>query len=732
MKGESVGGREKDHSKSTVRADIQGLRALAVLAVVADHTFAWPSGGFVGVDIFFVISGFLITGLLLKEFGTTDAISFGDFYRRRIRRIIPAAVVVLTATVLLSRLLLSPSQFMSVAWDAVASAFFAANWRFIGTGTDYFTASGPVSPLQHFWSLAVEEQFYLVWPWLLLLCLAISARVAKNRRSGRLGAGIAVGVLGLGSLGWAFAESASSPTVAYFSTATRAWELAVGAGLALLVPVLSAHLMPWLRVALAWTGLAGCLASLFLVSESSGFPAPGALLPVLAAAMIVASGVGGPYRGPWPLRNRVAGYVGDISYSLYLWHFPVVIILVPYLGHLLGPSVPAIAVEGLGVAISIGLAALTYAFVEDKIRRSRWLEPTRRPGRRRRGPRARKASPVVVLAAMAASIALVVAAMSFNALNEPTAKAGSASGRPVPATTTTPTPGGSAAPDALAQLSKQIAAAVQAKKWPDTLTPSVADVSGEQLPGNAGSCGGPTMLPADQCTFGDPNAPHKAVLVGDSIAQAYVPALAAIFGSGDWTLRITSMYACPFVDLKIGNVPKAADLCAARRAQEVEAITSAKPELVLVASTYLRGVDVATGAKATAADWASAFTRQLQQIKGVGTTVLLTPPPYEKDTAACYTPYSSPSDCLSRVGSSYWQQMAMNQQAQIKKLGGVFVDTSRWFCTSSGVCPAFVGTTLVKKDAYHPTVAYMNLITPAITETFQKLGILDGHTAPAK
>jgi peptidoglycan/LPS O-acetylase OafA/YrhL len=195
------------------RLDIEGLRAVAVVAVILDHLVAWPSGGFVGVDVFFVISGFLITGLLLREHERTGTISFRGFYRRRVKRILPASILVLLVTVVVSRLLFNSSRFVQTALDAASAFLFVGNWRFAATGTDYFQSTAAPSPVQHFWSLAVEEQFYLVWPWLMLLVFALVGRRARgDRRRAHLVAGGVMALITVASFAWAVHESTSTPT----------------------------------------------------------------------------------------------------------------------------------------------------------------------------------------------------------------------------------------------------------------------------------------------------------------------------------------------------------------------------------------------------------------------------------------------------------------------------------------------------------------------------------------
>lgn len=244
-------------SKAAVgkRPDIQGLRAVAVIAVIFDHLLHWPSGGFVGVDVFFVISGFLITGLLLREHDRTGRISFASFYKRRIRRIMPAAITVLVVTVAATFLVFNAGRAQQSAIDALWSLLFSANWRFAAAGTDYFQASGPVSPFQHFWSLAVEEQFYFVWPALMALIFWAASQSSISSTKVRQTVGLTMLGIVAASFAWAMSESISNPTIAYFSTFSRAWELGVGALLAVIAPLLT-RLPSALRPVLGWAGLA--------------------------------------------------------------------------------------------------------------------------------------------------------------------------------------------------------------------------------------------------------------------------------------------------------------------------------------------------------------------------------------------------------------------------------------------------------------------------------------------
>jgi peptidoglycan/LPS O-acetylase OafA/YrhL len=299
-----------------------------VLAVVGAHAAGWPRGGFVGVDVFFVISGFLITGLLLREVETTGRVRLARFYLRRARRLLPAAVVVLALTVVAGFLVFNAVVAERTLHDAVWSALFAANWHFAADGTDYFHATDAASALQHFWSLSVEEQFYLVWPGVVALSLLLLPAAVRGGRRGRLTvAGIAATVV-LASALWAASQTVSEPTVAYFSTLTRAWELGAGAVLAAAAPLL-ARIPRVVGAMMGWVGLAGIVTAFTVIDPAAGgFPAPWAALPVAATALVLAGGVGGDPRHPhlFPVTNPVSVFVGDMSYSLYLWHFPVIVL----------------------------------------------------------------------------------------------------------------------------------------------------------------------------------------------------------------------------------------------------------------------------------------------------------------------------------------------------------------------------------------------------------------------
>lgn len=354
--------------RAEFRPDIQAMRALAVLLVVLYHAdIPGVHGGFLGVDVFFVISGFVITNVLLREKASKGTTSIPGFYARRIRRILPAATVVLIATVFATYHWLSYITGAINANDAKYVAAFVGNFRFASLGTQYFTATQPPSTLQQFWSLAVEEQFYLVWP---LLFLLITLPWKRFSPVPRLITALTI-VIGV-SLAWCIIETRQNEVWAFFSPLTRAWELALGAMLAVVGPHLRGR-APRFGVILGAIGLVVVLLCTWFYSSSTLWPGSAVIFPVLATGAIIA---GGSLRGTDSF-GRFAKFapvqwLGNVSYSLYLVHWPVMAIATQYA---IAPLPLRSEIEL--VVLSVALAAVLYYAIENPIRRSRWLADRR-------------------------------------------------------------------------------------------------------------------------------------------------------------------------------------------------------------------------------------------------------------------------------------------------------------------------------------------------------------------
>ena len=353
---------------SYFRGDIQGLRAIAVVLVVLDHACVpGLEGGYVGVDVFFVISGYVITSLLLRQAPRHLWSNLATFYARRIRRIVPAATVVLVATVLAAYFTLGANFNPQLLGDVRWASLFAANFRLIATGSNYFIPGVSPSLITHYWSLAVEEQFYLVYP---LVVFALTRSRDEHHRRVSLALVLVLGVAA--SAWWSFHQTPLAPVDAYYSPFTRFWELGLG-GLVALAPSNVVRRAPRLNAAVAVLALALLGYGVLHLNATSAYPGVLAWIPCAAAAILLATGVAQARGGPatW-LAWRPCRYVGDISYSLYLYHFAWLMLPLQW------ASPPTSwSARGVEVAGALLCSVLSYHLIENPIRRSRRLSGDR-------------------------------------------------------------------------------------------------------------------------------------------------------------------------------------------------------------------------------------------------------------------------------------------------------------------------------------------------------------------
>jgi peptidoglycan/LPS O-acetylase OafA/YrhL len=668
------------------RADVQGLRAVAVLAVIADHIAGWPKGSFVGVDVFFVISGYLITGILLREFESRQAISFTGFYGRRIKRILPAGLFVIGATLCATRVLAGIDRYHFAAKDAVAAVLFTANWHFAHTGVNYFNQSLPPSPLQQYWSLSAEEQFYFVWPCLMFGLLLIGLRFGR-REHARLVAGSAIAVISGVSLWLAFAQTTSDPTGAYFSTLVRAWELGLGALVAIAGPRLSRP-APGARCVIAVAGLVGVVISLFVVRSTPGFPAPWALLPTLSTAAVLGAGAGVTSRWLLPLTNPVSQYLGNISYSLYLWHFPVVVLIVAVV-----PQYSA-GYWVLGLGLIFGLSAASFRLLEDPARRGTWW----RPGSGRWPIPARG---WLTYAAACAAVALIASAGLLVVREiEPTRLA-------LPAAVMI----GHTQDDPAGCLG---AAALDPRHHCPHLNTGnrVVPLPGE-LPddtGGAYACYAYLRQPMHPCVYGSRRRDATRVaLIGDSHAAALLAVLEPQLDAVNWRLTVFVGQTCGW--LRPALSPTCPGLGLIRRDLQ-------NHHFAIVIATELRQYTNPVAQHLAA----------MRPIAATGTRIVVVEdtPDISAASTACVDriTYSPTGNCGTSAAVAYHDPDRLAQAAE-RIPGAVVIPTRQYFCRYN-LCPATIGNVIVYRDtAAHITASYARTLSPYLVEAIEHG--LDAH-----
>jgi peptidoglycan/LPS O-acetylase OafA/YrhL len=689
------------------RQDIEGLRAVAVLAVVLFHAgVPGVGGGFIGVDVFFVISGFLITGLLWREVGTAGTVRLRRFYGARARRLLPASAMVGVVTAIGSAVLLPPLQARSVIGDGIASALYVGNYRFVIQDTDYFASDTPPSPFQHYWSLGVEEQFYLVWP-ALIIGAAWLIRRARRRTGARATSSespylVVLALVGAVSFAVSLAWTHAWPPLAFFSLQSRAWELAAGGLVALTAR--QWRRLPALPAAIAgWAGLAVILLACSRLSEVTPYPGTAALFPVLGTALVIGAGCAAPSRGcDRALALPPMRAVGRVSYSWYLWHWPVLLLAPPLLGHPLG-----LAGRLAAAVVSGGLAVLTLHFVENPFR---FAAPVRRSPTRS-----------LALGGAATAVAVCTGVVLLVLVPVPV-------GRGAPAKTLTVTaapplaghdvdPYDRAVQHAFAQVQAAVAVSANLKAVPSNLDPTLADASAEEAASIFNGC----LLDFHEvrqaeCTTGDTASTTRMALVGDSNATMWNPAFQQVAGQRHWRLETLGKAACPLMNLPIisANLRREYTECEQWRGQIIARLRAEHPRLIVLSMSrqYIAGSGFTPYDRA----WIDSVARLVIQLRSTGGEVLVLgpiPDPHPTmltclsghldDATACAQPTSV---ALNKPGIAA-------ETAATKVGGGQYADLTALFCTADR-CPAIVGNTLVYWDNRHLTIEYARALAPVL------------------
>jgi peptidoglycan/LPS O-acetylase OafA/YrhL len=693
------------------RPDVEGLRGVAVLAVLLFHAnLIGPGGGFVGVDVFFVISGFLITGLLLREREKTGRIWLTQFYARRVRRLLPAALVVLVATLIVGLNVLAPLDRPGIGLDGAAAALSIANIRFALAAGDYFSVETLPSPFLHFWSLAVEEQFYLVWPALILLA-------ARGRN-----AACRVGIVLLGIIAVSLATSVVvtdlAPNWAFYSLPTRAWELGLGGLLAVGGPALGR--LPGRVVGFAgWIGLAAVVESLALFNAELPFPGWVAILPSLGTAVLLAGGSRplGPGRllAVPPLR-----WIGRISYSLYLVHWPILVLAPIALG--VEPNeITNLALVGLSVLVATAL----WGLVETPFR-------TGLPSLARRPRR-------TLSLAMSTILAVVVGAAIPSmgvAADGPVPPVPAPSEEPWPSDwpsappspsdrpTPPPTPTDPTAPPSPSPLPAPSQTPMPAVgnhgRLPNDVHPPLGSARGdEERLRREGCLAFERVVEPPKCVYGVKDSTYTVALVGDSHAAHWFPALERLAKHEGWRVVTFVKVACPFIDMKVRNVALKREYreCEAWNDAVIQRLTRIQPNLTLVSvgriSTHpLRASDDTVAAKG------KAVGRMLARLPG--RTLLIVDTPYAgRDVPGCLSAHRGDIDaCAIPHRTAFTDHLGGVEKVAAEGSRAGLIDLTPRICVEDP-CPVVVNGMIVFRDAGHLTATFSRSLAPALGDSIR-------------
>lgn len=696
------------------RPDVEGLRAVAVVAVVLFHAKIRAfSGGFVGVDVFFVLSGFLITRQLLRELQTDGTLSLPTFWARRARRLLPASGLVIVVTMIMSQWLLSPLAIQDLAVDALGAGVFSVNFVFANRLGDYFGAqSGETtpSPLLHFWSLAVEEQFYLFWP---ALMLALSRRPRHYLRLVLS----AIVILGVASFGASIWLTNHRPSWAFYLLPARIGELLVGALLAVSGTYLT--LAPArLRAVAAWLGVAGILVAFVSYDGSVSFPGTATILPVFSTALILtAGGHSLVERGPAAMLSwQPLQWIGRHSYAIYLWHWPVLVLTDSQFGPL------SLLQRSAAIAFSVGLAAISLQFVEDPVRHSRWLAAFPRRG--------------LLLGAALCATALIagLAALSLA----PELRTNTVAAAPVlvgvaaePSTTsnvaltTIPGVGAMSATTTVSVLpvvtepltlvaSNQLVLAqgLAASDVPANLRPSLGQVGGDKPKLYDDGCvaeGRDDRL--KDCRYGIVDSSIRVVLYGDSHAAQWFLPLEQIAMTQGFELIVMTKGGCPTAEVYMPTATLRRT-CPIWRDQAIQMIGQLHPDMVIVAaaSSYPNPDD----------EWATGFDLTMARLAPLTSRLVVlgdNPSSATKSgPAACLSDHlRDVQSCATTRDEAIDVGHLAAEQGVAARYDATFIDTSDWLCTAAG-CPAIIGDIQLYRDNTHLTTVGSEWFRPLIEE----------------
>ncbi|MBA2555723.1 MAG: acyltransferase [Geodermatophilaceae bacterium] len=693
------------------RRDIQGLRAVAlVLILLSSLGVSQFSAGFVGIDVFFVLTGFFITGLLVREANERRNIDVLEFLARRARRLLPMATLVLLVTLVASFVLFDDDDRIgSTATEALWASGLVANWKYFLNGDGYFEIF-PTSPVQHFWAVSVGGQFTLLWPLLLLLILFIGARRApfqrkyihrpSARRAGLLVA--VISLVGVASLLLAV-MSAESGGVAYFSILTRLWEFVAGALLVLGVDRLGSLPGP-AKAAMSWLGLAGIVAAAVVFDQDAPFPGTPALLPVLATILVLVGGVDGPRYGAGGLLSLAPlTWLGDRSYGIYLWHLPALVFAAEYVDQDLN------LLEGTVITLGVvALSAVTYALIERPLRT---------------GAPFNRGKVGLVLGPVSVAVVTVVVLVSQDAITA----APTIAGDPPPiSTSTAPT---STAPPTTPPTPAQVIAdgvlqTVLAADSGDSVSTRITDRLGG-LAADTWTDDTPCIsafgsTTSDVCFYGPENAEQTMVIFGDAHAAMWVPTLRQIAADSGWKFYYFVKESCTSSGARLLDAVRQnrEAECDSWRDWAIDQIIGLAPDLTILANNGTvaitgEGDDRLTADEQTAA-WEAGMLETLQTFGELPRVVAFSQAPVGPDDPVVCLDQENVllSACTFLFGRAADATNNATQRA-VATSGSEYLDVTPFLCAGNK-CPPINLADIMYSAQGQLTRSYAVKLAPAI------------------
>lgn len=663
------------------------MRTIAVGSVLFAHAGIVPlAGGFVGVDVFFVLSGYLITGLLAREVARSGRVRIGNFWARRMKRLLPASATVLVFSTLITYLYLPLTQREAFGGDIVSAALYVVNWRLADRGVDYLAEDIGQSPVQHYWSLAVEEQFYVVWPILMLVIGILAARRWKPC------AFAVLGVVTIASFVWSVQQTESSPATAYFVSTTRVWELGIGALLALAAARV-AHLPSILRALGGWVGIAMIAYAVLVFDGSTTWPGANALVPTVGAALMIASGIertpGSPQR---LLSLKPMVWIGGLSYSIYLWHWPILVAAqVKY------PDLQVRWMTLLAIG-SIIPAWLCHKYIENPVRFGEPFKPS---------ARALGLGGVLTAAGVVVGLALSASASTGGVKEAPLAQAKGAAALLDPSND-----------DLVWSDIKSV----------DEMRPLPLDASSDRPPfytdGSGCQVRGGDPKPK-LCTWGDTSADQTVVILGDSKVAQWQTALDDIAKQEGWKLVQITKSACPFTDASVARSNRKD--CRAWGKTALRDILRLKPDLVITSHRLNTALPAGkTSEKDSTQDaMAEGMASYWKTLVSAGIPVaplLDNPAPSTAPVYECVAQnLKQLDDCAFERARGVAGSGAPAALQAARMVPGVSViDLTDTICPDGGRCSAVIGDVLLYRQGTHLTRTFIDSAEPQIAAALFK------------